>query len=570
MFRSLSRALSSALSSLSRIALLVALCLTGCRRLGPLSPPAQRPLAPQLCSALPEANRPLIVSWSATQLDDLMRSTERGGVVVRYDCHQLQLLRECSLRGSYREDGSPTPIVSQEHFKTRQQLQFRLSLFWSSLESELSDERALSLRTALTGESKFEPRFTGDAEEDLIGDCARGTHYIEALKLGAYSLESVGVEEAQGDAQLPQLGGGGGGQQETRHRLSNAGDLERCGERGFDDERCRVPFRIELQTLDELLGARHERVVREDFEELRPLLMRGDAQGQSALEGFLNRFAAHPLGNPLADEARRLFQRSEHGGQTGIEWVWFEGGSFMMGSQALVGARNERPQRRVQVPGFSLAKTEVTVGQYRRCVEAGVCTPPHWNTRSCAFHNSARRPSGLLQQRFGGEEQPVVCVQWGQARRFARWVGGDLPSEAEWEYAARSGGRTITYPWGSEDVSCQSAVMRGGGGHGCGRGATWPVCSRPQGNSAQGICDLAGSVWEWTLDQYREHYRGAPSDGAPRCSSPRCEELGATRVIRGGSWSYEGSFLRSAHRSYYSPNEYSADLGFRPRKSSRP
>ena len=135
------------------------------------------------------------------------------------------------------------------------------------------------------------------------------------------------------------------------------------------------------------------------------------------------------------------------------------------------------------VKSFQLAKTEVTNKQYKACVEAGACTPP--------------------SSYEGGDDQPVVNVDWNQAKAFSEWVGGRLPSEAEWEYAARSGGKERKYPWGDEEPSCERAVMNQGG-NGCGRNATWPVCSKTAGNTSQGLCDMAGNVWEWTQDWYHD------------------------------------------------------------------
>ena len=179
---------------------------------------------------------------------------------------------------------------------------------------------------------------------------------------------------------------------------------------------------------------------------------------------------------------------------------------------------------------FSISKTEVTVGQYRQCVEAGVCKPPADKSvnRYCNWGHSGR------------EDHPVNCVNWYQARVFAEWAGGRLPTGEEWTHAATSGGRSWDYPWGDEEATCGRAIMDDEG-DGCGQDRTWPVCSKPAGNSTQGVCDLAGNVWEWTDDR-----------------------AGSSRVYRGGGWGLPAPYLRASYRAAGDgPYKFDYRLGFR-------
>jgi hypothetical protein len=169
-----------------------------------------------------------------------------------------------------------------------------------------------------------------------------------------------------------------------------------------------------------------------------------------------------------------------------LKMILIKGGVFMMGSGG-----NESPVHRVAVKDFYMSKTEVTVGQYRKCVEAGECSEPHWDDGSCWVYNGSNWETGVLSEEFRRENQPIVCVDWKQARTFAKWVGGDLPSEAQWEYASRSEGKDIEYPWGNAEATCEYAVMNDGG-NGCGRDRTWEVCSKTEGNTTQGLCDMGG------------------------------------------------------------------------------
>jgi len=239
----------------------------------------------------------------------------------------------------------------------------------------------------------------------------------------------------------------------------------------------------------------------------------------------------------------------------GIEFVRLEGGSFQMGSSS--GEDDERPMRQVSVPSFELAKTEVTNEQYARCVADGDCTPAGYD--DCFVWTGSKWEKGAVPDGSSLRRgmHPVVCVDWAQAAAFARWANARLPSEAEWEFAARSRGQNQTYPWGDAKATCSYAMMDDGGGDGCGAGSTTaPVCSKSSGNSAQGVCDLAGNVLEWVEDWYGP-YGEAPSDGSARS---RAAEY---RVFRGGSWNRTAGFLRAADRNGHQPGLRHAYLGFR-------
>jgi len=225
-------------------------------------------------------------------------------------------------------------------------------------------------------------------------------------------------------------------------------------------------------------------------------------------------------------------------GKAGIQWVTIPGGSFMMGS----GNGDEEPRHQVTLRSLQMAKTLVTVEQYKACVDAGACTAP--NTGGYCNWDAA-----------GRTQHPINCVDWNQAKTFSEWVGGRLPSEAEWEYAARSAGKDQEYPWGNEEATCQRAVFSG-----CGSNGTAPVCSKPQGNSEQGLCDMAGNVWEWVQDWYHDSYDGAPIDGSA-WESPE----GSNRVLRGGSWRLDARNVRSASRGLDDPSfRLRFNFGLRP------
>jgi len=189
---------------------------------------------------------------------------------------------------------------------------------------------------------------------------------------------------------------------------------------------------------------------------------------------------------------------------------------------------DEKPGKKRYVSAFAIDGTEVTVEAYRECVRAGRCKEPGTG-RSCNWGRGDR------------EGHPANCVDWNQATAYCAWKGKRLPTEWEWEKAARgTDGRK--YPWGNEQVSCRQAVIRQGG-TACGRGnTTFKVASKPLGVSPYGAHDMIGNVWEWTSSQYP----------------------GSTnRVVRGGSWRRLPRSARASDRAASAPVYRSNNIGFR-------
>ncbi|MBM4397019.1 MAG: SUMF1/EgtB/PvdO family nonheme iron enzyme [Deltaproteobacteria bacterium] len=215
------------------------------------------------------------------------------------------------------------------------------------------------------------------------------------------------------------------------------------------------------------------------------------------------------------------------------------GGAFWMGcAPADKACTDDEDKLKVRIGPFRIDRTEVTVAAYRRCVESGACTP------------TSRGPA-CNAGRDGREDHPVNCVSWRQAAIYCAWAGRRLPTEAEWEKAAR-GGRRTTHPWGDRRPDCTRAVSPGCN---CGEG-TCPAGSRPRGASPGGALDMIGNVWEYVSDWYARD-----RDPADR-KDPEGPGTGNHRVVKGGSYDEEFG-MRVSYRSWLQDPVNPEHVGFR-------
>jgi formylglycine-generating enzyme required for sulfatase activity len=223
----------------------------------------------------------------------------------------------------------------------------------------------------------------------------------------------------------------------------------------------------------------------------------------------------------------------------GYELVRIPGGQFLMGSPDWEEGRlnREGPQHMVLVPDFYMGRYPVTNEEYGRFLSENTDTsePEYWGNR-----------------KYNQPRQPVVGVGWDDARRYARWSGLQLPSEAQWEYACRSGTKTRYYSGDKE-----KDLDRAGWYDENSDDKLHPVGEKEP--NAFGLYDMHGNVWEWVEDDWHENYRGAPKDGNAWIDDPR----GSDRVVRGGSWYNSARYCRSAIRYWIGPGRRIINLGFR-------
>lgn len=205
---------------------------------------------------------------------------------------------------------------------------------------------------------------------------------------------------------------------------------------------------------------------------------------------------------------------------------------------------DEQPAHRVVLNAYRIDRTEVSQGDWRRCVGAGECYPARVSEADA---------------RLGRPEHPVAGVTWAEAQRYCAWVRGRLPTESEWERAAR-GGSTRRLPWGGvfDERLANHGLPSGEPSHADGYAYAAPVDAYPDGKSAHGVLNMAGNVWELTADRFGVDYY-QKSEG----TDPRGPTEGEEHVIRGGSWRSPAYTLRVTERASLKDGESRPDVGFR-------
>ena len=234
-----------------------------------------------------------------------------------------------------------------------------------------------------------------------------------------------------------------------------------------------------------------------------------------------------------ADAATRMI--SAVNPRDGAVYVYVPAGEFLMGTPIGQGQVNEHPQHTVYLDAYWIMQTEVTNTQYAACVAAGECSQPDNSTWLDA----------------GSADLPVTDIHFNQALDYTKWVGGNLPSEEQWEKAARGTDGRL-YAWGDESPTCERLNFNNCLGYPAAAGTF-------QGDVSQyGVLDTGGNVREWTADRYTSDY----FDRKPTSSLAR-PTPSLDRVVRGGSFDGNETKVSATHRSFNDRGEWKSDLGFR-------
>lgn len=246
----------------------------------------------------------------------------------------------------------------------------------------------------------------------------------------------------------------------------------------------------------------------------------------------------NPTSPPASDTG--TVGQPQRRGKDNAPMVFVPAGEFTMGSAGSGG--DENPQHTVYLDNYWIDQHEVTNAQYKLCADASSCQAP-------SDFSSNKRSSYYDNPQYAN--YPVIYVSWNDADAYCKWAEKRLPTEAEWEKAARGTDGRV-YPWGDEFDKNRLNSSEGG------RGDTTVVGNFPSGASPYSALDMAGNVWEWVNDWYDASYYS----NSPR-ANPQGPNSGQARVLRGGSFNLSRVIVRAAYRGSIAPGDRFNVLGFR-------
>ena len=473
------------------------------------------------CGVSKSQARPLIIEWPSADRAALEGLVERnsGLVAVRYEGCEMELVRRCEVAGGYGYTGVE-PKRDDQTFRSADELYAKIPLAAAQLQAELERHGALALEMTVVGH--YEAAREQVTRAELRGECEQATHVISMVTVGAFKLWTAGGATVSAGASVAGGAGGGVGSSAERGFERSDGDPARCSAGGDSapPERCGALLRLEVEPIREA-------------EEV------------------------------AAQRERRPCPRGS---------VRVEGGRFRPSTGG---------SRGVVVVDFCLDQDEVTVREYAACADDGPCSAAPTTVQAEELSPAARTEQSRLcngDRRVRGRH-PVNCVTWHQAEAYCRHRGGRLPSEHEWEWAARGGDQERSYPWGEEEPGPR---LVNACGRECARhfedahSESWPslfagsdgaVGTEKVGSFGRGagrgrVNDLAGNVWEWTASPEITYRSEEDVVGQQTVIGVRPET--GRRVVRGGGFLSDlQEHVRSDARALRDLKDRRADLGFR-------
>ena len=547
------------------------------------------------CKIKQSQQNPLIVEWQGryrTRLETLSRSQL---VVVRYLGCEMQMLSNCRAPGKYVYAGANANSETVS-IRDGDELWAKLPLGAAKLEMDLERASELSLRTTIVG--NFRADRTRVRRDELEGECDGATHVLSELTVGAFELASMGRAKVGAGATVAGKGAGAKSESDKR-QLRQGGDLSSCKQATSEDSKppsgCGALLAVSVTKLGAAEApkvacpsgaqwdAAKEQCIRtrvvdkaecpsgSSWDGSRCVRQASCPSGSEDVGGkCVNKQVVTSVSCPggskwdgsrcvstqvaVVPGPRPLPQpkpEPKASGTTPAGMVSVPAGNFWMGCDASDSkcSDDEKPRHQVYVSAFYIDKTEVTVAAYKRCSS---CSTPETGT-NCNWGKSGRG------------NHPINCVDWNQAVAYCKSQRKRLPTEAEWEKAARGTSGNI-YPWGSAPPAAQACWDGAGNDVGkSNRKSTCAVGSYPSGKSPSGALDMADNVWEWVSDRYdKGYYAKSPS------RNPTGPTGGSSRVNRGGCWCDDSADdLRAGSRSYGSPGFRNYARGFRCARPAR-
>lgn len=490
--------------------LLAAVALPGCGSPGrprvPDDDAGEQARIPQCTIFKREPTKPDLMAWDAGQRVEVQRLLRFGVVAVHYEqvgC-DVTITVQSDCVGNAKYLYSPTYIRERVVVNDEQDAIAKLPLGAASLRGELTHDNSVRIDYVLAGQYALAPgqRVAGwDRPE-----CRKATHYARSVHVGGFAHTSGNRDVVRAAVGVFGMGGEAGAKNE-KLQWRTEGSPKACQEAEQQREEntgCNMPLRLELVAIP----------------------------GRAPIE-------------PEGAEEPTLQTRPRPHIDCPPGMAAIPAGRFRMGSEE--GDDDEKPVHSVRLGVFCMDITEVTVAQYARCVDEGACRA----ARSGGYCNAGSSSR---------QDHPINCVERSQAVAYCSWAGKRLPTEEEWEYAAR-GADGRKYPWGNGapdsrlcwkryhwDSDETKAYAKG----------TCAVGSYPSGASPFGLLDMAGNVDEWTATDYCDSYAATKKCSDPESSYPR-------GVARGGNWMTRDSreVRSSAREETYSADTFPNDTGFR-------